>query len=275
MNIRVKATVEGVRTDLFFNCVERVISHSSNDDPEETSGGGTGILQMNCDANPAADAQLAKLNLQVNTTLVAGDHVADISFAVWPSTSSTVSKVELWYGTKDDYVGDTDQPVKTIGDLSPSGFTAGGADGADTGKMLFVKSDNEGLYFFSTHDGDKAIVSSCCDFNNIVDKDPLSSSTETLGDGSYGFKVYFESSGDTWESTDVKKSHLYYAAGPTDSLDAVLQAAKEKSGVGPATSVIVSYDTEWMIPGQEKEIELSTFMDSSGEVLPGYGPSAR
>ena len=54
---------------------------------------------------------------------------------------------EAWMGTRDDYVGSSDSPTKTIGSLTASGFSTTGANTVE------IKSGDGGVYVTSPDTG--------------------------------------------------------------------------------------------------------------------------
>ena len=79
--------------------------------------------------------------------------------------------VRIWWGTRDDWVGETDQPAKAVGDLTSDGTFVVATD--FTGNAVQITSGSEGVLLFSPDAGARALVARCCTFSNIVALDPF------------------------------------------------------------------------------------------------------
>jgi hypothetical protein len=169
--------------------------------------------------------------------------------------------VNLWVGTRDDYIGSTDQPTKVRGNIAGSGFVPlNAAD--EPSNAIKVFSGAEGILFYSTTPGVNTVFADCCGFYDEVLPVPpaFSGNTESgcrpddvldaiscndLGfDGSYAIVLPI---GDM-VAGGSKTIVWYYAAGPVDSLGRVAEELAADSGggtppppapAGPAPSPVV------------------------------------
>jgi hypothetical protein len=96
----------------------------------------------------------------------------------------SLENVRVWIGTNDDWAGTTDGPHKQLGEprSSPPYFTERG-DAA----TVFVSTAEEHIYLTAVSPWNgRAVQSSCCSSDNVVNRNPDDSPTSATGDGSYG-----------------------------------------------------------------------------------------
>lgn len=166
--------------------------------------------------------------------------------------SSALSNMRIWVGTKDDYVGGTDTPLKERGNIPSDGFEEAAAS-TDATSAIRIKTSDEGVLFYSTTDGVKTSVANCCSFSNVYNQDPDAASTSVTNDGSYavvlpvGNLAYGETTELVW----------YYAAARLADLDDAVAAvaAAASGGLGNVTAsgadltyeFLADGDTYWLV----------------------------
>lgn len=72
--------------------------------------------------------------------------------------ASPVANARAWFGTRDDYVGTTDNPSKRTGALTGSSFVYSAAGG----NTVEIKSGSEVVYLISPSEGSAGIISDRC-----------------------------------------------------------------------------------------------------------------
>jgi hypothetical protein len=81
-------------------------------------------------------------------------------------SGSTATNVRLWLGTRDDWVGGTDQPLKERGNLVNSAFSLIPTT-ATQSKALKISTLTEAVFFFSNSSRAYTVVNACCSFSNV------------------------------------------------------------------------------------------------------------
>lgn len=79
--------------------------------------------------------------------------------------SSNVTNLRFWIGTRDDYVGGTDQPTKTRGNIVNGAFTPITAT-SQRAAALMIKTGDEGVMFFTNSNRGNNVHARCCSFSN-------------------------------------------------------------------------------------------------------------
>ncbi|MEC4266955.1 cadherin repeat domain-containing protein, partial [Flagellimonas halotolerans] len=132
-------------------------------------------------------------------------------------SGSPASNVRLWVGTRDDYVGGSDRPTKTRGNLINEEFVALDNQ-ADQAKAIKISTSEEAILFFSNSDRAYSTINSCCSFNNATNQDPTTNLITETGDGSYALYVRFDDLGVN-ESDELI---WYYGAGTLPEIDEII-----------------------------------------------------
>ncbi|EOD05544.1 hypothetical protein EMIHUDRAFT_372445 [Emiliania huxleyi CCMP1516] len=168
----------------------------------------------------------ATLSIDWTFTLSASNSKA-LSLAITVSSSgAAASDVQVWWGTRDDWVGTTDRPAKEIGSITSgsSGFTSAAGT---TGNAVQVTSGSEGLILFSASPGARALRASCCNFDNLVSLDPQTTFSGTVtDDGSYGLFLPLGTIPDGGSAS----ASVAYAAGAVADLATVIAEAFQAGG---------------------------------------------
>ena len=142
---------------------------------------------------------------------------------------------EAWMGTRDDYVGSSDSPTKTIGSLTASGFSNTGANTVE------IKSGDEVVYVTSPDTGSQGLIDSSfspSSFSGIYEQ-TTSALPSSQSDGGYGVYVNF---GTIPAGGEVSRQ-IIYAAGAVDVIAQVAQAASEGGPVVEEEAVPEAVET--------------------------------
>lgn len=147
---------------------------------------------------------------------------------------SVIENVNLWVGTRDDWVGETDRPRKIRGNIGDGAFAPINAAG-DASSALRVESDDEAVLFYSTTPNVNTVWASCCSFINSYNQDPALTLPESpFGDGSYAIHLPF---GDLEPSASRDLVWIYAAGTLADIDDIISDVAAAASSVSNITDV--------------------------------------
>lgn len=142
------------------------------------------------------------------------------------TSGGPVSNLRLWVGTRDDYVGLSDQPEKERGNLVNGAFEIL-TDAADQSVALRIKTATTGVLFYSTSPNAQTSISNCCNFSNAYNQDPASSVISVTNDGSYALYIRMSDLADG-ESDELT---WYYAAGQLSDLDDIVSDVASASSI--------------------------------------------
>lgn len=177
--------------------------------------GGWGTVTTSADFSLGGKA----VKFEHKYTLGQNDDYIRIETKVTNNSGGSLPASSIWVGTRDDYVGGDDGPTKTRGNIDSSGFTAINNQTAAS-NAIEIKSQNEGVLFYSVSTNAASIVDDCCSFSNVTGKSPATSGTVTgPADGSYA--MYFPL-GDL-ANGETKTVVWFYAAGSIQDLTSVVQ----------------------------------------------------
>jgi hypothetical protein len=162
------------------------------------------------------------------------------------TAQTTINNIHIWVGTRDDYVGNSDQPKKRRGNLNATtGDFEVLTNATDEAKALEITTANEGALFYSTTPGTNMSFNSCCSFSNAYNQAPSTSTGRSnvipsiesgYYDGSYaavlpyGNLAYNATTQIVW----------FYAAGAIGDLAAVARAVA--SAAAPAVPTVTRND---------------------------------
>ena len=176
--------------------------------------------------------------------------------------SSTISNFRYWIGTRDDYVGNTDQPTKTRGNIVDRAFSALTAPSQRAAALKIATSD-EGVLFFTTSERGNVVHKGCCSFSKSTNQDPETAPIETTGDGSYSMYVRLNdlavgaSDSFTW----------YYAAAPTSELNDVITAVSYASSPLNIDNITKTYgDNSFTIAATSNSTGAYTYTSDDSDV---------
>lgn len=171
--------------------------------------------------------------------LTASDNFVKITTGVKNTGGSAATNTRVWVGTRDDWVGNTDQPTKTRGTLSAAnGFTQIAA-ATDRAPALKIYTASEGVLFYSTNTKATTAINNCCSFTGATYQDPLTSAISQTNDGSYALYMRLND----LASGASEEFSWYYAAGAIADLNNVVNqvaqaAASWSDQTIAATSVV-------------------------------------
>ncbi len=158
------------------------------------------------------------LEIQNTYRLPASIGYVEVKVKVKNVSAAPLENVRIWIGTRDDWVGNTDSPLKEKGNLVDGAFEKI-TNAATRSAALKISTNTEGILFYTNSERGNTIVNRCCSWGNIINQNPETSVIEVRNDGSYGFYVRFndllvgESDEFTW----------YYAAGELSDIDNIIR----------------------------------------------------
>ncbi|MFT7352753.1 MAG: hypothetical protein ACI9XR_002540, partial [Flavobacterium sp.] len=138
--------------------------------------------------------------------------------------SSNVTNLRFWIGTRDDFVGGTDIPTKTRGNIVNGVFTPLTTP-SQRAAALLIKTGDEGVMFFTNSNRGNNVHAGCCQFLNAANLNPASAVIEATNDGSYS--MYVRMNDLAVGASD--SFNWYYAAASLAELDAVVAAVADAS----------------------------------------------
>jgi hypothetical protein len=97
--------------------------------------------------------------------------------------SKDATMVQVWGGVDDDWLGNTDTPLKYVGTYANGSFVSG-----TSGNAVMIRSGAEVVYFFSDFPGTTALISDCCAWGNVANH-TVTNRTFSSRDSSYA--LYF------------------------------------------------------------------------------------
>lgn len=159
--------------------------------------------------------------------------------------AGALTNVQLWVGTGDDFVGNSDVPTKTRGNLVNDAFQAISA-ASDASSALQITSGAEGVLFYSTTPNTSTSHAGCCNFANAYGTNPASNAVTAQGDGSYAL---FLPVGNLADGASAELT-WFYAAGATADLAAVAAAVAAAGAPAVPTAVPANASVEltWVAP---------------------------
>ncbi len=157
--------------------------------------------------------------LQVRNTYELGIDKAFIKITtrITNTSNAPVGNVRVWVGTQDDWVGMTDTPTKTRGNLGSNGFTQL-PNAATRSSAIRITSGQEGVLFYSSSPKAHTSIAHYGSFANPRSQNPATSSVTAGGDGSYALYVRMN---DLAVGASEEFS-WYYAAGAIEDLTSIV-----------------------------------------------------
>jgi hypothetical protein len=195
---------------------------------------GTGTIKSTAEfkLNPGPDEFSIRI---VNTyTLDPGKSFVRINTSITnlSAAGKALENLNFWVGTRDDWVGQTDSPIKTKGNLLPNGFSPI-TDQNQLADSIKIESGDEAILFHSPAPGTNTISDSCCSFSNSYKKNPVDSEiTTSPRDGSYAALVPLTTS---LAPAASRTFTWFYAAGAVEDLATVVEQVAEISAEVAAT----------------------------------------
>ncbi len=140
-------------------------------------------------------------------------------------SASPASNVRLWVGTRDDWVGTTDGPLKERGNLVNGAFELI-ENQSEQAQAIKVSTSTEAILFYSNSDRAYSTINSCCSFTNATNQNPATNVISQTGDGSYALYVRMNDLGVN-ESDELV---WYYAGGTLADIDDIVQNVANAAG---------------------------------------------
>jgi hypothetical protein len=146
----------------------------------------------------------------------------------------------MWTGTGDDWVGSSDAPTKTRGNVVDGVFTQLSSANLRS-KVLRVTSGSEGVYMYTTSNIGDFSINNCCSFGNSFNQNPRTANIVQTNDGSYALYLRFQD----LAPQGSESFSWYYAAGATADLATLLTNLDSAAKPGaPAVSAVNAGDSE-------------------------------
>lgn len=157
-------------------------------------------------------------------------------------SNNAIDEIHIWVGTRDDYVGQSDDPKKRRGNLnSVTGDFEVLTNATDQAKALEITTANEGALFYSTTAGTDMSYNDCCSFSDAYNTRPdLSNNGSDVipgieseeNDGSYAAMLYY---GDLAYNAQTQIVWFYAAGALADLADVARSVA---TAAAPAVPVL-------------------------------------
>ena len=195
-------------------------------------GYGTLVSEGNIDID-SGGANEALLTVRNTYELPADDFFITIRTRITNRGANPATNLRVWMGTRDDYVGVDDGPIKQRGNIVGDAFQEI-ADTTDQAQALLITADSgsftPGVLFYTAEPRANVVFDSCCSFSNSYQQDPSTAPTSipSGADGSYAMFVRMPdlAAGEFYEFT------WFYAAGAVDDLaDVVASVANASAGL--------------------------------------------
>ncbi|RSD29862.1 hypothetical protein [Vibrio pectenicida] len=153
------------------------------------------------------------------------------------STTTPLTNVRLWIGTRDDFVGESDTSYMAKGNIS-DGFAQISEQNTQA-KAIKITEEIDGtgaaVLFYSTSDGADTVTTGFGKFSKIMQKDPRSSEIITNKiDGSYGLFLRMAD----LDPNSSENLNWYYAAGKASGIENIIQNVADDSSaiISPPTT---------------------------------------
>src|SRR5574343_73583 len=139
--------------------------------------------------------------------------------------TAPINNLRFWIGTRDDWVGDTDQPTRTRGNLVNGAFTPLTAT-TQRAAALLIKTGTEGVMFFTNSNrGNNVHNVYTGAWEPSIDLNPSTAVIENTSDGNYA--MYVRMNDLAVGATD--SFNWYYAAASLTELEEVVAAVADAS----------------------------------------------
>ena len=210
-----------VKTTSGATVTKESFSNACNVDYSGLSGDGTGTMSS------TQTTQSGNLEIKRTWELAsASSAVLAVQVEFKNVGSSTLSSIESFYGTRDDWVGNTDRPTK-----SPAMVTSSGVDFAVSGgNAVVTKSGAEAVIIYSPHPTARGLYANYGSFDNVMNVANPSTFTgaDIENDGSYAVYVNV---GELAPGETTSTSYYYGVGEPTaEALNVIATEAVETAG---------------------------------------------
>eukprot|EP00434_Breviolum_minutum_P021791 symbB.v1.2.019236.t1/scaffold1567.1/size111240/5 len=150
---------------------------------------------------------------------------------------TSISDLEVWLGTSDDWIGTSDRPTKEQGSLALGQFVP-----EQHGQILQVKSGEESVIVFSPNSESHAIILEHYGNWPAVSASTKSDVARSTSDGAYAIYVPLGS----MEPGETKSATIFYAAAGANHLEELLRVTEAVKQISTTTTTTSS--TSWTLP---------------------------
>ncbi|MFN3445347.1 MAG: LamG-like jellyroll fold domain-containing protein, partial [Bacteroidia bacterium] len=165
------------------------------------------------------------LRVEQTYTLPQSSGYIGIKVKVTNIDATLTENVRVWVGTRDDWVGTSDQPRKQRGNIVNGAFVQNTTT-AQQALALKISSGSEAVLVYTNSNRGQTSVNTCCSFEYAMNTNPATSTFDVTNDGSYAFYMRLNdlapnaSDEFTW----------YYAAGSLANIDNIINEVAQASG---------------------------------------------
>jgi filamentous hemagglutinin family protein len=197
----------------------------------DTSGLSNGIGEVVVTYDLAVPNTADSVQVQNTITLGANEEFIKTNTQIENIGSSTINNTRYWVGTSDDYVGDSDDNYKTLGNIGSSGFEATSTTGDHAQAILVSELDPSSetagsAVLFHTTSSDGEALYARFGMTNFLNQDPsLVTAGSQLDDGSYGIYMNY---GDLAVGESVAVT-WYYGATSLGNVATMTQGVNESA----------------------------------------------
>jgi len=200
----------------------QVIDYSGFTITNAVTGDGYGVIKTTGQMDIGGSA----MEVETIYTLLQPEGYIKIDVTYKNVSAAPVQNVRFWLGTRDDYVGIDDAPIKERGNIVAGAFVANTL-ASESSSALKIQSGAEAVLFYSNSTQGNTVVQSCCTWSNVINQNPSTSTVSSgVTDGSYGFYVRLADL-----AVNASDSFtMYYAAGTLAEIDVIISAVATASG---------------------------------------------
>ena len=165
------------------------------------------------------------LRIEQTYTLPQASGYVAIKVRVTNLDATLAENVRIWVGTRDDWVGDSDVPNKLRGNIVNGAFVQNSTSSQQS-LALKISTATEAVLVYTNSNRGYTTINSCCSFQNSINQNPATASTNLTNDGSYAFYVRMNDLAPN--ATD--EFTWYYAAGSLADIDDIINEVAQASG---------------------------------------------
>jgi len=182
--------------------------------PDVAANSGYGVITS------TDNLTVSSQNIQVITKYSLGinDAFIKIETSIKNLSLTSLTNLRTWVGTRDDWVGSSDRPTKTRGNITNGAFTAISSASTQS-HAIQINSGSEGVLFYSSSAKAQTSVNNCCNFGSATAQDPSTAAITLTNDGSYAL---FMAMNDVASQATSETLTWYYAAGATADLASIV-----------------------------------------------------
>lgn len=195
----------------------------------DSSGVSNGVGTLIITAVYDLDGSGMTIEVKNTVNLSADNNFISVATKVTNTSGSEIPNFHVWVGTRDDWVGDNDDPDNERGNLVNGEFVAI-TDATAASNAIYTSSGTEGSLFYSSGAGTATAINDCCDFADAVEQDPATSVITDGGDDS-SYAISFNAG--NLAAGANKTLNWFYAGGPSETLAAVFESVAEADAPAP------------------------------------------